>query len=140
MEHDNKKYAEYTKYPKIFLGAYWGTHRLRKNESPIRMDSFNTICDNRNKFKHEYCIKKYYKLPKIRGRSRIEKSIEVLDENGYDIRDHKEYYKCEDGTIIALISTHVGNNDNDHNLILSKGYTMIYPLYAENQNTYIKNI
>jgi hypothetical protein len=140
MEYDNKMYAEYTKYPRIFLGAYWGTHRLGKNESPIRMDSFNTICDNRNKFKHEYYIKKYYELPAIRGRSSIEQSIEILDENGRDIRDHKEYYKCEDGTIIALFSKYVGNDDKTHSLILSKGYTMIDPLYAEDQTTYIKNI
>lgn len=140
MEHYNKRYAEYTSYPRIFLGAYWGTHKRRQTPSLTDTEKFTIICDNRNEFKNNYFITKYYELPKRRGRERLEKNSEVIDDNGRDIRDHKEYYKCEDGTIISVFSNYVGTDEKKHNLILSKGYTIFKHMYSEDQNTYIKII
>ena len=140
METKDIKYAEYTKYPKLFLSAYWGNHRLIRNTSFVsNQNGLTTIFENRNKFKDEYLIQKYYYLPIRKNAKKIQKNTEVLNNNGYDIRDHIEYYKCKDNTIITLFSKYI-SNDSEHELILHQGYTMIQPLYSVYQNTYIKLI
>ena len=145
MELDNKMYAEYTRYPNIFLHSYWGNHRLRRINGRIICEyGLETITENRNRFITEYSIKKYYYLPKIRGRKKIDENAMIGKElyNGsykYDIRDHIEYYKCSDGRLLTIFSKDI-NNEEDHNFILSNGYTLIEPLYWIDQRSYLKFI
>jgi len=135
MELDDRKYAEYTLYPKIFLESYWGNFRLARGHEY----RFETIIENRNRFINEYVIQKYYHLPKIRGRRRILQNAMICkdDRNDYDIRDHIEYYKCFDGRILTIFSMYI-SNEEEHNFILSKGYTLIEPIYAIDQRSYLK--
>jgi hypothetical protein len=149
MELDNRKYAQYTEYPEIFLSAYWGNNRLiRIGTNIIDSDSLEIICENRNRFVTEYLIKKYYYLPRLKGLKRILQTAMIFKDVpnhsdirccSNDIRDHIEYYKCSDGRILTIFSMEISNEEL-HNFILSKGYTLIQPLYWTNQRTYLKFI
>ena len=140
--YSNIRYAECTDYPKIFLSVYWGTHRLLKTPPLFEVDQLNRICHNRNNFIKNNFIKKHYNIPSIRtsgmiGKyAKIHKKTEILDETNRDIRDHVEYYKCEDNITLTIFS--MDNYSGYHDLILAHGYILIEPLYCVNQNTYMK--
>lgn len=122
------KYSEYTKYPKIFKYVYWGNFRLRQDDDDF-LDE-NKIFANRNKFVQEYGIIKYHPKPRIKIKEQILTELRPWSR-------HIEYYKCGDNRTLVIFSKYIDKSD-EHNLYISKGYELIYPLYALDQKTYIK--
>ena len=122
------KYSDYTRYPNIYKDVYWGTHRFMIDENMGYREKVNKVFDNRNKFVEEYNVSENY------DESPEEVRQKVLDEISW--RRHIEYYKCSNGKTLVIFSRHI--NDEQHERYLSNGYKHIYPMYALDQNTYMK--
>lgn len=120
-------YFELTKYPKIYSKSYWGNFLLSKIHMYLK-NRFNTkqMIHNRNLFVEQYNIVKYKK-----PRRNFENEIAH-----YRYTDHNEYYQDKDGNYLHVFSNHPCK---DH-MRLYDDYTIIYPLYAENQTTFIKHL
>ena len=127
---DSNQYSDYTKYPTIFENVYWGNFKLGINDSPASRDAFQEICNNRNRFVEEYNIIKQYSNPARKIREKITDDLHPWCR-------HIEYYKTNDKKTIVAFSKFV-DKDNEHNAYLNKGYEHIYPIYAMDQNTYVK--
>ena len=126
-----KQYSDYTKYPNIFKNVYWGNFEMNDtSEASTRRENFQEICTNRNRFVEEYNIIKQYSKPATKVREKI------LDDL-YPWCRHIEYYKTNDKKTIVVFSKFV-EKDNEHKAYLNKGYEHIYPIYAKDQNTYVK--
>ena len=115
---------EQTKYPKLFKDTYWGHHYYGGHKIQI--------IENRNKFVIEYQIKKQsITIP-------YAQDIWAAYDNGFD---HKEYYNLLDGRVLMLISPYKGQVNSDEKFEKNfkvLGYELIYPLYIEEANSYIK--
>ena len=116
--------AYYTNFPDIFLKSYWGNNSASPEE---------TIFENRNNLVDKYSIIKYHDRPS----QKIIKASSIFIGNR-DIRDHIEYYKCNDNKIITIFSNYNNFSEDELNLILSKGYSLTENLYYSDIQTYIK--
>jgi hypothetical protein len=145
---DVKQYFEYTRHKKIYKDAYWGHNRLREEDlgedRKPHDERFLNVIANRDKFVTEKNIDRYYSVARNRVSICREFAIKITlgCENvpSYDIRDHIEYYKCKDKSIICIFSQGISNDDETLQLIYSHGYTMIEPLYSTDQKTFMKKI
>ena len=61
----------------------------------------------------------------------------IIDEK--DIRDHIEYYKLNSGTILTIFSRD-GLSEQTCEIIKQHGYILFEPLYAIDQQSYLKII
>lgn len=105
-------------------------NRFRINENTINYKKSEYYNDN--DFKDYYL---YYKTPTIHICTNS--SFSLIDTHVFR-RDHPEYYisKKYPDCIVHIFSQHT--SDEQHKLIIEDGYKEIYPLYAEDQRTYIK--
>jgi hypothetical protein len=137
---------EWTEYHKLYCDTYWGTTR---SDTPKK-----NIIENRNKFATDYRLKSM--LDKIN--KKYQEKVVVVNElneiknykksiNGdkgiflfqKDKRRHVEYYKTEDNKIVTIFSNY-DTSEYFTNKALECGYSLIYPLYCEDANTFIKEI
>ncbi len=130
IDNNNKYYSQYTNYPRIFKDVYWGNFTINIKEEISYRESFMELCSNRNKFVEDFSIVKLINKP---TRKITERTLDEL----YPWCRHIEYYKCSDNKKIVIFSKFV-KNENEHDTYIKKGYTMIPPLYALDQNTYMK--
>lgn len=130
----NKRCAELTNYPKLFGGSYWGSYsKLKEFQRPNE----TIIAGNRNKIAEQFELKKHYE-PAYNRRKNITKKAELVF-NGYDLRDHIEYYKNKNKKLITLFSVQSHSIDEEkHEFIINNGYQLVDPLYALDQKSYIK--
>jgi hypothetical protein len=68
------------------------------------------------------------------------KLVERKIGNYTEYRDHTEYYKDVDGNILSIFSKWLSYEDDKIKHILESGYTLIEPIYALDQKTFIKVI
>lgn len=105
--------AELTSYPKLFAKCYWGKFREKA-------DRISSIVENRNKFVSEFKIKKL--------------ADGVHPQNGLDMFDHCELYRCEEG-FVYIISPYC---DVEDGILAVFGLTRYRPLYANDAHTFFK--
>ena len=128
---EEKKYSDYTDYPRIFEDVYWGNFKLYLNDtSTHRREELEDICVNRNKLVEEHKIKKNISNPSTKLRGKVLSELSPW-------KRHIEYYKCEDKKVIVIFSKYV-ENDNEHSKYISIGYKAIPPIYSFNQKSYMK--
>ena len=148
-QYDVKQYFEYTSHKKIYEDAYWGNHRLGEEDLGEDRNPHNKnflgVVANRDKFVTDYNIDRHYSTTRnhvrIRREFAIKKTLEAQHSPSNDIRDHVEYYKCKDKSIICIFSQYVrDDNDKTLQLIYSNGYTMIEPLYSIGDKPFMKKI
>ena len=122
----------HTKKARLFDILYIddGDNRYRINENTINYKKSEYYNDN--DFKNYYL---YNKTPCVH--TSTSSSYKVISTNVLS-RDHKEYYisKKYPGCIVHIFSERT--IEEQHKLIIDDGYKEIYPLYAEDQRTYIK--
>jgi len=137
---------EWTECHKLYCYTYWGTNR---SDTPEK-----NIIENRNKFATDYRLKS--RLEKIN--KKYQEKVVVVNElneiknykksiNGdkeiflfqIDKRSHVEYYKTEDNKIVTIFSNY-DTSEYFTNKALECGYSLIYPLYRNDVNTFIKEI
>ena len=148
-QYDVKQYFEYTSHKKIYKDAYWGNHRLREEDlgedRKPHDERFLNVIANRDKFVTENNIDRHYSTARNHDRIRrefaIKRHIEAQHSPSNDIRDHVEYYKCKDKSIICIFSRYVRDDDDEPlHIIYSNGYTMIQPLHSTGDKTFMKKI
>ena len=138
---------ELTECHKLYRHTYWGTNHSCKS-------SEKNIIENRNKFATDYRLmsyngqinKFYYEqvavvndLNKIKNyKKRIDGDKKVFYLQ-IDKREHVEYYKTEDNNIVTIFSNY-DTSEYFTNKALECGYSLIYPLYRNDVNTFIKEI
>ena len=144
-----KNYTQ-TRYPKLYCGSYWGYN----SAEPLNYDE--TIIENRNRFATEYNLKS--RLSKIALRYQEKEGVfEDLNEiknfkknihgdkysflRQRDVRGgrHIEYYKTIDKKIIVVFSPY-DTSEIMTKMALECGYSVIYPLYSTDANTFVKEI
>jgi hypothetical protein len=133
-EYIDKRSADFTNYPKLFRGSYWGCYnKLRESDIPRE----TIIGQNRNKIAEMFELKKSYCPADMRMKN-INKKAELFF-NGYDVRDHIEFYKNKNKKIVTLFSVQAHTIcEERHAFILKNGYQMVDPLYDLGQKSYVK--
>lgn len=162
------RYKDYTKYPDLFYGVYWGGFAGKPQD---------IIINNRNKFVEDYGIIKIYDEKNItkliRTEMRLFDILSIKDDDGvlknykkskyYNNKDFKNYYLYNesigrvDDKIVEKIRTrhneyylskkydnciiHIFSHhttDEEDKVIIEDGYKKIEPLYSPRQKTFIK--
>jgi len=124
--------AERTNYPKVFNHCYWGRGTY---------DWDQDVWDNRNTLAKELDILPYpnYTMLLETHHPRAQKR----GANGW-WGDHSEYYRLPrtperhstSGRVILFSPYHVGSDD--HEVLISEGWTKIKPMYGNGAVTYMK--
>jgi len=133
MRYISERSCDFTKHPKLFENTYWGGYN--KLEERDRINETN-IGENRNKLVEIYNLKKVILNYKIPVKTQKQACI-IIDEK--DIRHHIEYYKLNDGTILTIFSRD-GLSEQTSEIIKQHGYILFEPLYAIDQQSYLKII
>ena len=129
--YDTNKYADLTRYPKIFKNCYWGNFTFTKNTNTTLTP---TIIENRNRFVEEFSVRREKDLPQ-----RIIKQIGFKDYLArQDGLDHIEYYYTTTKQHIIVTSPYAIKLKDE---ILEKYQLTLYKkLYAADAVTYIRII
>jgi len=130
------RHFEYTKYPEIYMGTYWGFHRIEK----IHHD--HEVNKNRDDFISKYGIKRLVKkYPQW-----VNKQREIIDsrynrKDGIDC-DHAEIYYTIDKKYLLLISPYGVNNNDEKvmNKYENYGFEKVPKMYGESATSFIKFI
>jgi len=124
------KYCDYTDYPKLFKNTSWGNLELIDNiESKNKLIQ---IGQNRNQFVLDYNIKKIT----FRALSSKEYNETSIIINNKIPQGHIEHYINTDKKLVCIFI--MNSTDEEHNIILEKGYIEYSPFYNLDQKTYIK--
>lgn len=133
-QYINKRSADFTNYPKLFSGSYWGSYN-KLTEWDIPKETI--IGENRNKIVETFELIKSYS-PADSRRKNINKKAELVF-NGNDVRDHIEYYKNKNKKLVTLFSVQAHTIcEERHAFILKNGYKLVDPLYDLHQKSYVK--
>jgi len=119
-----------TEYPDLYKDTYWGAF-----DYALVDEIDETIIQNRNRFANEYCLRSH--LNDVG--SKYEKDVELNGEASWRLRDHIEYYKTQDKSVVAVFSIS-GVSQKTTEMAMENGYTEIYPLYLRSATTFVKAI
>ena len=124
---------EYTKYPKIYMGTYWGNHGVEKyNHDP-------ELNKNRNDFVSKYRIKKLVnKYPQWVNKQRAVFDNNFNRKDGVNC-DHTEIYYTIDKKYLLLISPYAV----DEKVMIEYekyGFEKVPKMYSESATSFIKFI
>ncbi len=121
------KAYELTNYPRIYVHTYWGCF-----DADSRTASAEFI-QNRNRFINEYNITKSANQPKY-----IQKFLdECIADKVY--LDHIECYKNDNNEYVILSSPY-DTRESNREKYAEKGWTLIYKLYVNEADTFMKII
>lgn len=121
------KAYELTNYPRIYTHTYWGA--FGADTRPAKTE----FIQNRNRFIHEYNIKKSAHRPKY-----IQKILDECEAAGVHL-DHVECY-ANDNNEYVIVSSPYDTTEPNRQKYAEKGWTHIYKLYVDEADTFIKII
>ena len=138
-----------TKYPKLYHDTYWGNYHKCQHTGNAH------IIENRNLLAMEYILKSRIRNLPLKYEEKVGLFEDLNELKNFkkkydgdksmfirtrDRRDkHIEYYKTVDKKIIAVFSPY-DTSDRMTQMALECGYSLIYPLYADDANTFVKVI
>lgn len=123
--------ADYTDFPKIFGGTYWGGFGFTYNEER------EAIILNRNRFVADYNITRKEKdPPRLLGLHNPR--YVCLPGMSTSIFDHSESYRNVFGDYVLIASPYAYDYPERDRKMTELGWEKIYPLYHSSATTYVK--
>jgi hypothetical protein len=119
------KAYELTNYSRIYVHTYWGA--FDADTRPAKAE----FIQNRNRFIHEYGIKKSVDRPKY-----IQKILDECESDNVHL-DHIECYS-NDANEYVILSSPYDTSDANRQKYAEKGWVLIYKLYVDEADTFMK--